>query len=113
MKDTMNKLKEKMQKTINVLEGDLAAVRAGRANPSMLDGIMVEYYGVATPIQSLATISVPEARMMLISVWDMSQVKAISKAIEAANLGVNPSDDGKVIALKSNDNNLIYISSLS
>lgn len=90
---------ESIEKAIDYLVGELGVIRVGRANPKILDKILIDYYGTMTPINQMANISVPEARMMLISVWDMSQVKAISKAIEAANLGVNPSDDGKVIRL--------------
>ena len=90
---------EDIEKAIEFFNGELSIIRVGRANPKILDKVMVDYYGTMTPIQQMANISVPEARMMLISVWDISQVKPISKAIEAANLGVNPSDDGKVIRL--------------
>lgn len=90
---------EGIEKAIDYLNNELGVIRVGRANPKILDRVMVDYYGTLTPINQMANISVPEARMMLISVWDISQVKAISKAIEAANLGVNPSDDGKVIRL--------------
>lgn len=90
---------ENIDKAIEFFAGELAIIRIGRANPKILDKVLVDYYGTPTPINQMANISVPEARMMLISVWDMSQVKAISKAIEAANLGINPSDDGRVIRL--------------
>lgn len=90
---------EGIEKAIDYLNSELGIIRVGRANPKILDKVMVDYYGTLTPINQMANISVPEARMMLISVWDISQVKAISKAIEAANLGINPSDDGKVIRL--------------
>ena len=90
---------ENIEKAIDFFTGELSVIRVGRANPKIIDKVMVDYYGTPTPINQMANISVPEARMMLISVWDISQVKAISKAIEAANLGVNPSDDGRVIRL--------------
>lgn len=90
---------EDIEKAIEFFNSELSIIRVGRANPKILDKVLVDYYGTLTPIQQMANISVPEARMMLISVWDISQVKPISKAIEAANLGVNPSDDGKVIRL--------------
>ena len=88
-----------ISKAIEFFKGELSTIRAGRANPKILDKITVDYYGTQTPLNQMSNISVPEARMLLISVWDISQVKPISKAIEAANLGVNPSDDGKVIIL--------------
>lgn len=90
---------EGIEKSIEYFISELNVIRVGRANPKILDKVVVDYYGTMTPINQMANISVPEARMMLISVWDMSQVKAVSKAIEAANLGVNPSDDGRVIRL--------------
>ena len=90
---------ENMNKSIDYYKSELATIRAGRANPKILDKIVVDYYGTMTPLNQMANISVPEARMLLISVWDISQVKAISKAIELANLGINPTDDGKVIRL--------------
>lgn len=92
-------LEEGISKAIDYFKGELATIRAGRANPRILDKITVDYYGTQTPLNQMSNISVPEARMLLISVWDISQVKAISKAIDAANLGVKPSDDGKVIRL--------------
>ena len=90
---------EDIEKAIEFFNGELAIIKVGRANPRILDKVVVDYYGTMTPINQMANISIPEARMMLISVWDQSQVKAVSKAIEAANLGVNPSDDGRVIRL--------------
>ena len=90
---------DNIQKAIDYFKGEIATIRAGRANPRILDKIMVDYYGTLTPLNQMSNISVPEARMLLISVWDISQVKPISKAIEAANLGVSPSDDGRVIRL--------------
>ncbi len=90
---------EDIEKAIEFFNGELAIIKVGRANPRILDKVFVDYYGTMTPINQMANISIPEARMMLISVWDQSQVKAVCKAIEAANLGVNPSDDGKVIRL--------------
>ena len=90
---------QSLQKAIEHLKGEYQIIRAGRANPHILDKVVVEYYGVPTPINQMANISVPEARMLLVSVWDQSQVKNVSKAIQTADLGVNPSDDGKVIRL--------------
>lgn len=90
---------EKMKKTISVLKQDFAAIRAGRANPALLDKIMVDYYGAPTPINQLASISVSEARTMVISPYDRSSKKSIEKAIQASDLGINPQDDGTVLRL--------------
>ena len=92
-------LNESMDKAIESLEKRLATVRAGRANPSSLDGIMVEYYGSMTPLKQLATISVPEARQLLIKPFDKSCLKGIEKAILASNLGYNPGNDGETIRI--------------
>ena len=91
--------KEDLESGLDHFVGELREVRAGRANPKMLDKVSVEYYGTITPINQVAGISVPEARMIVISPWDATLVKPIKKAIEIANLGVNPNDDGKVIRL--------------
>ena len=99
MKDTMNKLKEKMQKTINVLEGDLAAVRAGRANPAVLDRVAVDYYGAPTPVNQMAAIAVAEARILVITPWDKTTLIPIEKAIQASDIGINPINDGSVLRL--------------
>lgn len=88
-----------IKKAINHQLSEYLVVRAGRANPHILDKIMIDYYGVPTPIKNMASISVPEARILAISVWDQSQVKNIVKAIAAADLGVNPNEDGKTIRL--------------
>ena len=90
---------EKMQKTIHALDTELASIRAGRANPNILNKLTVEYYGTPTPIQQVANISVPEARMIQIQPWEASLVKEIEKAIMMSDLGINPSDDGRVIRL--------------
>ena len=90
---------EKMQKTINVLERDYAAIRAGRANPALLDKISVIYYDVPTPINQVGTISVPEARTLTITPWDRTVLKAIEKAILASDIGINPQNDGTAIRL--------------
>ena len=90
---------EKMDKAIENLEKRFATVRAGRANPSSLDGVMVEYYGSMTPLKQLATISVPEARQLLIKPFDKSSLGAIEKAILASNLGYNPGNDGETIRI--------------
>ena len=95
----MNNLEERMQKSVSVYEENLSEVRAGRANPAILNKISVEYYGVLTPINQVAGISVPEARMIVIQPWDASVLKDIEKAILASDIGLNPNNDGKVIRL--------------
>ena len=94
-----NIYEEKMKKTISVFEENLAEIRAGRANPAILNKITVDYYGVPTPINQVAGISVPEARMILIQPWDMSILKEIEKEILKSDIGINPNNDGKVIRL--------------
>ena len=89
----------KMTKTIANLEGELGTIRAGRANPHVLDRITVDYYGTQSPIQQVANITVPEARIIQIQPWEASLVKTIIKAIQTSDLGINPSTDGKVIRL--------------
>ena len=89
----------KMDKTKDVLRADLMAIRAGRANPQLLDRITVDYYGTPTPLKSVANISAPEPRVLQINPWDAKMVKDISKAILASDLGLTPSNDGKVIRL--------------
>lgn len=88
---------EKMQKAVEVAKDDLATVRTGRANPGMFAGITVDYYGSPTPLNQLASISVPEARLVVIKPYDVSQLAAMEKAIRDSDLGVNPTDDGKLI----------------
>ena len=95
----MLELTEKMDKAMESLEKRFATVRAGRANPSSLDGVMVEYYGSMTPLKQLATISVPEARQLLIKPFDKGSLSAIEKAILASNLGYNPGNDGETIRI--------------
>lgn len=90
---------EKMAKTIGALEAEFNTIRAGRANPHVLDRITVEYYGTPTPINQVGNITVPEARLIQIQPWDTSVLKDIEKAINASDLGINPSNDGKVIRL--------------
>lgn len=90
---------ERMHKGVDALRREYAAVRAGRANPSVLDKVMVEYYGAPTPINQLANISTPEPRMLVIQSWDKSVLPAIEKAIMKSDLGLNPSSDGTVIRL--------------
>ena len=99
MKAQYTEVKSKMDKTISVLSNELASIRAGRANPSVLDKITVDYYGVATPIQQVGTVSVPEARSIVIQPWDATILKEIEKAILASDLGLTQSNDGKVIRL--------------
>ena len=89
----------KMTKTINNLDGELATIRAGRANPHVLDKIAVDYYGSPTPIQQVANVSVPEARMIQIQPWEKSMLKAIEKAILTSDIGINPTNDGTSIRL--------------
>ena len=90
---------EKMRKTIEVVKGDFASVRAGRANAAVLDRITVEYYGTPTPLNQVAAISSPDPRSLMIQPWDASLLKAIEKAIQTSDLGINPQNDGKVIRL--------------
>lgn len=90
---------EKMKKTIAALESEYITIRAGRANPHVLDKIMVDYYGTPTPINQVGNITVPEARLIQIQPWDATLLKAIVKAISASDLGINPGNDGKVIRL--------------
>ena len=92
-------IKEKMDKTISVLQENYAEVRAGRANPAILNKIKVDYYGTPTPINQVAGISVPEARLIVIQPWDASLLKEIEKEILKAEIGINPNNDGKVIRL--------------
>ena len=88
-----------MEKCLDALDRDYKAIRAGRANPAILDKIMVDYYGTATPVNQMAAISVPEPRMLMIQPWDASTLKEIEKAINTSDIGINPSNDGKVIRL--------------
>lgn len=92
-------LKDKMEKAINAYSERLAEVRAGRANPAILNKVKIDYYGTPTPISQVAGISVPEARLIVIQPWDASVLKEIEKAILAADIGINPNNDGKVIRL--------------
>ena len=94
-----NKYEEKMNKSISILEENFAEVRAGRANPAILNKITVDYYGTPTPINQLAGISVPEARMIVIQPWDANVLKEIEKEILKSDIGINPNNDGKVIRL--------------
>ena len=93
------KYETKLNKALDHLKSELLAVRAGRANPQILNKIVVDYYGTPTPLNQMANITVPEARMLVISLWDVSMVKEVSKAIAASDIGINPTDDGKSIRL--------------
>ena len=90
---------EKMEKVIGNLELNYSEIRAGRANPAILNRVMVEYYGTPTPINQVASVSVPEARLIVIQPWDRTLVSAIEKAIEKADIGIHPVNDGQVIRL--------------
>ena len=92
-------LKEKMEKSIGAYKEKLSEIRAGRANPAILNKVKIDYYGTPTPINQVAGISVPEARLIVIQPWDMSVLKEIEKAILASDIGINPNNDGKVIRL--------------
>ncbi len=98
-KDIKENLKEKIEKSLNVLKEELTTVRAGRANPGILDKIQVEYYGVPTPLKSVANISVPDPRTLMITPFDAKSIQEIEKAINIANIGITPSNDGKAIRL--------------
>lgn len=95
----LNNFQEKMEKSLKNLEEEYAGIRAGRANPHVLDKLKVDYYGTPSPIQSVANVSVPEPRMIQIQPWEASMVKEIEKAIMCSDLGINPTNDGKVIRL--------------
>lgn len=99
MNEIMQLCNDKMNKAIAALDREFSSVRAGRANPTVLDKITVDYYGVPTPIQQMAAVSVPDPRTIMIQPWDMSTLKEIEKAIQASDLGINPNNDGKVIRL--------------
>ena len=99
MNEKLKVYDEKMTKSMNSLQGELAAIRAGRANPHVLDKILVDYYGTPTPIQQVANVSVPEARMIQIQPWEKSMLKVLEKAILTSELGINPTNDGSTIRL--------------
>ena len=99
METIKKNLEEKSKKSISILKEDLNTVRAGRANPALLDKVMVDYYGTPTPLKNIANISVPDPRTLLISPFDPKSVSEIEKAINVANIGINPSNDGKAIRL--------------
>lgn len=98
-KSDYNQFSEKMDRTISVLSEQLATVRAGRANPAILDKIMVEYYGTETPLNQVGNITVPEARMLVFQPWDATVLKAAEKAIQKSDIGINPNNDGKTLKL--------------
>ena len=97
MDSRLNPFQDKMEKTLNNLEEEYAGIRAGRANPHILDKLRVDYYGTPSPIQSVANVSVPEPRMIQIQPWEASMVKEIEKAINCSDIGINPTNDGKLI----------------
>lgn len=97
--DVHTETEQKMQKTIDSCKDELTGIRAGRANPSILDRITIEYYGTQTPLNQIANISVPEPRMIVIQPWDASVIQEIEKSIMKSDLGINPSNDGKIIRL--------------
>ena len=99
MNERLKHYNEKMEKTIRVLENVYSAIRAGRANPAVLDKITVDYYGTPTQIQAMAAISVSEARILVIQPWDKSTLRPIEKAIQASDIGINPTNDGTVIRI--------------
>lgn len=99
MQETFKIYEGKMRKTISVFQEDLDTVRAGRANPNVLDKITVDYYGTATPIAQIGNISVPEPRILVIQPWDASMLKEVEKAIQKSDLGINPSNDGKMLRI--------------
>lgn len=99
MKEVLNRAEEKMQKTLGNLKNEFASIRAGRANPAVLDKVLVDYYGTPTPVNQMAAVSVSEARVLVIQPWDKNLIKEIEKAIQASDIGINPANDGSVIRL--------------
>lgn len=99
MKEVFENCKTKMGKTINALKAEYGSIRAGRANPQVLDKLSVDYYGTPTPVGQLASVAATEARVLTISPWDKSVLKAIEKAIQVSDIGINPQNDGVVIRL--------------
>lgn len=97
--DIFSSLKQDLEKAYSHQQSEYLVIRAGRANPHILDKVMVEYYGVMTPITQMGTISVSEARILNINIWDQSQIKNVMKAISQADIGITPTDDGKTIRL--------------
>jgi len=99
LRDVMNEAKERMEKTIEALHGDLRTIRTGRASPALVERLQIDYYGAPTPLNQLAGTTVPEPRMLVIRPWDRSTIGIIEKAILKSDLGLNPSNDGQVIRL--------------
>lgn len=99
MEDMFKPVSDKMEKTLEGLKGELAAIRADRANPAVLDKIMVDYYGTPTAINQMAAVSVSEARILVIQPWDASTLHSIEKAIQTSDLGINPTNDGRLIRI--------------
>lgn len=99
MQELLKKTEERMNKSVEATNREFATIRAGRANPSILDRVLVDYYGVPTPVNQMAAVSVVEARTLLIQPWDATSIKAIEKAINVSDIGINPSNDGRVIRL--------------
>ncbi len=99
IKDNFQKFETRLEKVVESFKTEMNKVRAGRANPHLLDKIVVDYYGTPTPLNQMANISVPEARLITISLWDASALKNVTKAIMASDLGITPTDDGKIIRL--------------
>ena len=99
MKELFRVTEEKMQKTVQGLMNEYAAIRAGRANPAVLDKVRVDYYGVETPVNQMAAVSVPDARTLAIQPWDKTTLKAIEKAIQVSDIGINPQNDGTIIRM--------------
>lgn len=99
MSEIITRCEEKMNKTIDALDREYAAIRAGRANPAVLNKVVVDYYGTPTPVAQMAAVSVPEPRTLMIAPWDASTLKEIEKAIQASDIGINPANDGKAIRL--------------
>jgi len=97
--EALTKAEGKMEKTISNLKKELATLRAGRANAQLLDTVMVDYYGTMTPVSQVGNISIPEPRLMVISLWDQNMLSEVEKAIQKSELGINPANDGKVIRL--------------
>lgn len=99
MDDLLKNTEEKMKKSIAILKNELMSIRAGRANPALLDRISIDYYGTMTPINKLATITAPEPKVIIIQPWDTSKISEIEKAIQKSDLNINPTSDGKIIRL--------------
>lgn len=99
MNPVLTNAEEKMTKSVNALANEYSSIRAGRANPAVLDKVLVEYYGAPTPVTQLAAVSVPEARTLLIQPWDKTALKGIEKAIQMSDIGINPQNDGSTVRL--------------